>query len=549
MKTVIVKLVYFIIIWIGCNKIAADTIGSNVHNDSSDKHHYENVLIDSIVLDNRNIYDIENKTYDNFIFKLANKLHFKTNETVIKRELLFEKGDHYSVNLIEETLRNLRRRLVLFDAWIEEKILPNGHLLLRVVTIDQWSLSSGININRDGNETRYKIGLREKNFMGNNQLFSFYYINNSRDDYIETDFSDIRFFGAPYRIDLKYINNPVSSIKRIRFGRPFYTLKQKFSYDINISKTYGRRDIYNDSIVIAESFNDGDLTEIRLSHRFGTYYKKFETNLTYKYRYEKNSGTFIYTNTPEDSALAISSFPDDSVYHRLGIINNYSQFQYIKLRQIDGFSFTEDFITGYFITLDFERAFEPSFNNYEFDIIKFKFSRNISFRSNLIFLDYGHSFWYRESSKKKHSSFFSVKFYNHSFSYLTLAIRGAYLSDWYQVNSNNLILGGSSGIRGYNTYFRTGNRKAILNIESRFFPGIKFMSLIWGGVLFADIGNIWKADEPITIRNYNNSIGAGLRIAFDKSSKNIIRFDFAYSKQNNWEFSIGTKQYFRASNF
>ena len=141
---------------------------------------------------------------------------------------------------------------------------------------------------------------------------------------------------------------------------------------------------------------------------------------------------------------------------------------------------------------------------------------------------------------------FIGRYYRRVNGVVTLALNVSYLSDWDASGRNNLILGGNTGIRGYDKYFKTGNRRAVVNVESRFFTNIKILSALFGAVAFADFGNVWKDDEEISLKGMHSSVGVGLRIGFEKSTKNIVRIDLAFSDQNQWELSIGTHQYFQA---
>ena len=104
----------------------------------------EGLVIDSIEIENRNIYDLTDPRYSNFIFRLADKLHFVTRKKIVRQELLFKEGEPFSSEIALETARNLRTRFPFNDAWVTAELLPTGRLLVRVVTIDQWSLIGGL---------------------------------------------------------------------------------------------------------------------------------------------------------------------------------------------------------------------------------------------------------------------------------------------------------------------------------------------------------------------------------------------------------------------
>ena len=113
---------------------------------------YDGQIVDSIVIEPRNIFDTNDPRYSGFIFKSTNRLHIVTRAAVIRRELLLSEGEPFSAKLAEETARNLRSGYAIYDAWTEVESLPNGHLLVRLITIDQWSLTGGFTISKSGSE-------------------------------------------------------------------------------------------------------------------------------------------------------------------------------------------------------------------------------------------------------------------------------------------------------------------------------------------------------------------------------------------------------------
>ncbi|MEW5994500.1 MAG: hypothetical protein AB1744_08905, partial [Candidatus Zixiibacteriota bacterium] len=79
-----------------------------------------------------------------------------------------------------------------------------------------------------------------------------------------------------------------------------------------------------------------------------------------------------------------------------------------------------------------------------------------------------------------------------------------------------------------------------------FFPGVGFFSVLPLPAVFVDAARAWKKEETLGLTDYYISVGVGIRLAFERSSKNrLLRFDAAYSEKNGWQLSIGTDQYFR----
>ncbi|MDH4035477.1 MAG: hypothetical protein OEV80_16910, partial [candidate division Zixibacteria bacterium] len=166
-------------------------------------------IVDSIVIINRNIYDTSDPEYESFIFRWANRLHRKTRKWVIGNEVLLESGSPYSSDLADETARNLRRSLPIYDAWIESDTLSDGRLVVRVITIDQWTLSGGVNAKREANEISYSFGLTDRNFLGHNQFVSStYYVEASETNHARATFADNRLLGKPLRLEVDYSDDP-----------------------------------------------------------------------------------------------------------------------------------------------------------------------------------------------------------------------------------------------------------------------------------------------------------------------------------------------------
>ncbi|MFZ5979762.1 MAG: hypothetical protein ACOYVF_03940 [Candidatus Zixiibacteriota bacterium] len=501
---------------------------------------YDGLIIDSIVIENRNIYNTRDKRYNNFFFKTANKLHFVTRPVIIRRELLFNVGDPYSSDLAEEIGRNLRAQYVLYDAWVEPELLPNGYLLVKVITIDQWSLLGGLTIRREGNETNYQIGFEERNFLGYNQLVTAdYFILENDDNYFQAGFIDRRLGGKPFYLSLDYSDEPVNTFRKVIFAKPFYNLNQQFSFSLTYNNRGSRRDVYWDTYKVAQSRNEGDVFSLFLKYRWGEYKRKIGLSFYYDYTYEKTYERLLFNPDLE------VDFPVDTVYHMFTIGLPLENLDFAKLKRIDGFTYTEDVTLGETIEFTAARAFNPDFKGHVYDEVGFSGAMATYFNSNLLSIGYRRFIKYKEGQDLRHQSNLTLKYYNNHLSFFTLAFRAAYVSDWRIEGTSDLVLGGVNALRGYNKYFKTGNRINVINLEGRFYPNIELLSVMLGGVVFTDWGQAWKAGEPLHVRDYYWDVGIGLRVSFEKATKNkIIRIDLAFNENNNWELSIETGQFF-----
>jgi len=167
------------------------------------------------------------------------------------------------------------------------------------------------------------------------------------------------------------------------------------------------------------------------------------------------------------------------------------------------------------------------------------------FGANIVSLSYDRSFWFREGHSIRRTTVVSLLAFNNRLSFLTTAIRGTYFSDWRQNKSTSLNLGGKNGLRGFDTQYTTGDRLFVYNLEGRIYPGIELLSVLFGGVVFLDVGRTWKTGEALKLKHFKRSVGLGLRISMERFIKTeLVRIDVAYSQDNNWHFSFGSGQYF-----
>ncbi len=515
-----------------------DTTGEKVL--SAEAQSFDGRIIDSIVIENRNVFNTTRSPYNNILFRTANHIHRVTRKHVIAREFLFKVGQPFSAQLAEETARNLRTRYWLYDAWIVPDTLPNGHLILTVNTIDEWSLRAWISITRAANLTDYQFSVEETNFLGNNQYLSLYYfVPATEANYVQLDFRDQRFLGKPYLVDLLYSGNPTEKIHRISFARPYYNLLQRSTFEIDVGNQSGRRDTYNNTVRTSQSQRRGDQDRVYFENRWGSYDRKIGASLEYDYRFERTADRLVL-----DSTYPVT-FPSDSLYHQVTADVYYAYINYIKTRRINGFTYVEDIQTGYRLDLSFGRAFSAYSRGKLLDVAEATLTFGYRYASHLFLLTYDREFWYKDNTTLRRTTNLTGIYYNNGLSFVTLAVRGMYLSDRRPYASQDIRLDGATGLRGYDRYFRTGDRAMLFNIEGRFYPGLSLLDVLFGGVVFSDFGQVWKPLATMPGDRFHWNVGAGLRISLEKITKNeLIRIDVAYTESHKWQSAFGTSQYF-----
>jgi len=511
--------------------------------EANDYQQYDGFVIDSVIIENKNIYDLSEDKFDNFLFKTANKLHLKTKKNIIRQELLLFSGDNFDSRLALETERNLRQNLIIYDAYLLIKKNSDNKLVIRVVTVDQWSFIGSFNFKREGNLNSFNVLVEERNFLGLNKFLSLNYFSESIEkDYINLTFLEKRLFYQPLRFLWFYSNSRTNQTNQVIVSHPYYNLLQSYSYSFNFGFSETITKQYYDSLEIAEAKINSDYFGFGFGYRFGSYDKKMKISGVYDYRNNK----VIEQNVMQGFNDSIEIF-QDSIIHRFGFGVSFNTYNFMKLQQVDGYGYVEDFNIGYQASLFLFRKYDSDFEQVDENEISMVAGFSGFRENNLYSLVMNNSVWLRNGKKIRNYSKVKLSWYNINLDYVTFVFRGRYDYNWSINNSDNLILSGISNLRGYPKYYKTGNKKIVLNHETRFFTGLEILSVNLGVALFTDIGNVWKCGEKVSMSDFKSNIGVGLRFYPERVSNNsVVRMDFSYSKEFDWSVSINSNHYFDA---
>src|SRR2546423_12403444 len=121
--------------------------------------------IDTIIVVNRNVFDLQEADAPGFIARLANRLHARTRAGVIRATLLVNPGDRYDSARVAESERALRNLSVFSRVRIDTTRL-DGRLALRVATTDGWSTKPQLGYSSAGGDASWLAGLVEDNLLG-----------------------------------------------------------------------------------------------------------------------------------------------------------------------------------------------------------------------------------------------------------------------------------------------------------------------------------------------------------------------------------------------
>ena len=485
----------------------------------------DGVVIGEIILDKQDVFDLSNPKENNWVFRLANKLHIVTKDRVITNQLLLEPGDAYSQRLADESERIMRRNVYFYDVAVKPVNHQDGRVDLLVSTKDVWTLNPGFSVSRKGGENKTVIDIEELNLLGRGQL-----IRLARTDDVDRisksiEFEDKHLGDSWVSLKALYADNSDGESSLLRLVRPFFALDSRWAAGTALSDINQRGVLYDLGEKAAEYQQ-----ERRYYSAFGGWSAGLQDGWVRRYTagvvYDEHLFSDVVDATLPQAIPADRKF----VYPFVGI--EIIEDGYEKTMNRNQIKRTEDIQTGTRIAAsigwsdeDFGDAqdavlYSASASRLfgELDKIALAVSVNASGR-----IERGDTANAQTSLSARYSHRFSEK---HSFFTSITTTYGHDLD-----LDNPVELGGDSGLRGYPLRYQAGDSRFLLSIEQRYFWDWYPLRLFRvGGAVFADIGRTW-GDHPIGGEELGwlKDVGFGLRFAPTRTGSNkIVHLDIAF---------------------
>lgn len=176
--------------------------------------------IDTLIVDNGNVFTGSDGAPP-FVARLANGLHIRTRQWVIRRRLLLRPGDRYDPALAEESERVLRGLGVFREVRVDTVRAPGNRLALRVRTADGWSSQPQASYTTAGGDQTWEIGFVERNFLGTATEVAVGYGRTPDRSRLEFRFINPHFFSRRAMIMLRHGDYSDGRRTAWVFGVPF----------------------------------------------------------------------------------------------------------------------------------------------------------------------------------------------------------------------------------------------------------------------------------------------------------------------------------------
>ncbi len=520
-------------------------LASSVRAQSVESQSVDGESIGSISVRVRDIFDTSKPGENKAVYRLANRLHVDTREDALRAQLLFAEGDPFSVRVIEETERALRRLRYVRDPRVRVRSRHDGVVDLEVSAEDVWTMSPGVSFGRKGGTNSTGFEFDDYNLFGTGKRLSLG--SSSSVDRRSNTFlwSDPNLFGSRWTTTAGYIDSDDGQTTALAIERPFYSFDTRWSAGLKLGTDDGIQHRY-----ALGTRADAFRRETRAADLyFGTsrgwddgWVRRFTTGL----RMEEAR----FSESAMDPMVALLPRGRSFTYPYASL--EYIQDDYATDTNCDQIERTEDFEFGkrLFVELGLSNA---ALSGQTAALLRANASRGWRLhQGHRLFVGAGMTGRFEGGNPRNSLYSASARYYwrTSDSSLFHVGLQG----DFGRALDldNELMLGGDNGLRGYPLRYQTGSSRALLTLEERFYTNwYPFRMVRVGGAVFADVGRSFgrgALDAPNlgTLRD----VGFGLRFSNSRSAlASVLHVDIAFPLDGDpsidgMQFLIGTKRSF-----
>ncbi len=497
--------------------------------------------IRAIVIERQNIFSKEQENVR--LFRLANRLHLRTKETVIRRELLLKPGENYDSALAEETERNLRGLGIFGSVSVTPHWVSDSLRDLLIETTDQWTTEGSLAFGGGGGAYKFSLGVEEKNFLGWGQKLELAYEESDVQVSRRGSFYDRKLMSLPLSLSLTGEDRSDGYYYSIETGRPLYSSRDTWGVNLQLLSSSGRLRFFEDGeelFAFQQTTKEAGFSVLR------SWGREFKTNASIEYLLDQNQVEGDTATIRLARKLYGYVLPEERVHAFVAGANWYAN-RYTEEKYLDNFGNVEEIRKGW--SAYFEYVLAPRFLGSSVTRHEAAFSLGTTHKAGLQFfrLLVGNRTTFL--SQRWEGTFWQggVRSYWQWGERRTAAFRLDIASLSGVSRYGQFLLGGESGLRGYEARKFSGSRMVLGTLEQRLFGPNLFSLLGVGGVFFIDFGDTWKSRENFQLREIKSDWGVGLRLGLVKFPDfKVLRFDWARPfGPGRWVFSFGTGMSFK----
>lgn len=475
------------------------------------------------------IFDESNPDENNWLFRGANYLKIATRTEVIENDLLFEPGSTVDGRTLEESERILRRHKFLRDAHVTVSDPCADEVDVKVIVKDVWTLLPDISFSRGGGENSSRLGFRDSDFLGTGKSILVVRKQNNERSGILFGYGDPNLFGTRNRLSLQYQDNDDGQVQHFSLAHPFFSLNDTWTSGVSFNQNERVDSLYFRGDEYQHFFQDERQMHVYLGFSNG-----LVDNRTHRFTFGVSEERSYFQPTIETTTA--TPLPSDRQYQYPWMSWQTIEDNFVKATHINQMSQTEDLNLGLSAHVQIGYAQADKFRDEDATIVRADIQQFVALskRLTLFYQLSGSTYWQSDGPQQQVLQALNRLYFNH-------AEQGQWAATLELTHGVNLFvdqpltIGGDSGLRGYPIHYQTGNRRALLSVEKRFYLFYDVWSLFdVGAAVFADVGRAWSEGQDNGPNgDWLSDVGFGLRFSPTRTGSDsdgggsVLHVDFA----------------------
>lgn len=516
--------------------------------------------ISHVFIDNHSIFDPETLPDDGRIrwaYDLANRLHMRTREDVIREELLLGVGECFDLEAVQESARILREFRFIAGADVFGVPQPDGDVHVVVDTRDEWTTKVALSVRFDGGLRFEGASVVEENFLGLGASVGAFWVQKEERRNVGVLTEIPRVARTDWDVGASVSATRIGEEVDLVLVRPFQGEREGMGFR---QELYHSRDLFN--FVVPEGWGDDPeanwthvvlpVRERRLQlgakRRMGDPGRFFTLGGGLSYEDVQTGGAGraegildgdFSTRHPLGTALTapLAGQLQDRRAVRLNLMGGVRQIRFAERRGLDAVDGLQDLPLGREALLTVGRSLGSTGPGRPADfLMRLSLFRGGELGPFLSFarltaesrreLGRGRTEGWRDGIGELQTLNY---WHPGGVGSPTILLRAAAQGGWRTDAPFQLTLGGPDGVRGYSETDIPGARRLIVSGEGRWqLPNPLENLADLGMTVFGDVGRMWAGDAPFGQNTgWRSTVGAGLRVGFPAGSGSVIRIDVA----------------------
>ncbi len=452
-------------------------------------------------------------------YRLANRLHVRTRERIVRNDLLFETGDPVDYELIEQTERNLRGLPFLRDAMLETTDVDTDgdgmadRVDVRVTTWDRWTLSPRVDFQQIEDRTLWELGASEKNLLGFGKAVTYSHRQNLDRTIDRLTYDDQQLLHTNISLTGTLSELSDGYERLLIVDRPFLSLRDPWTYTLGAGGFRRTDPIVEQGVEVDRLPHRGRWGDLALGRAI-VRRDAHAVRLLGAYRFRSDH---VGADRRE---FGIAEIGLQAVSHR-----------FVRLTHVNQFERTEDFNLGTESHFTVGVSAEALGGAGRATFVAAGHQQGVIFRDDHFVILNATVGGRREGDLWRNlAASASARYLLKPSSRTALIGRADYVHGHRLDPEVQLRLGIESGLRGYPVRQFTGTRSLLLSLEERWFVADDVWQLFSLGVAgFFDSGFVWPEGHPVRFSDLRSAVGVSLLVGSHRlASRGGVRFDLGF---------------------